>query len=313
MDPLTRAREIAFDLLEQSQMPEAGVEARVSLASDAAYWRRLTGSQLTIAAADATLPALALADADARAAIAQLHEDGYFTPLLVLPPSALVPLNRAIDAVVDAGWPAVFAWVYDQFWCCGRVAALAEVIARHLGPGYAQIPHVFVHVVPAATGASGWTPHFDRAGRQRARASAWLALTDATLDNGCMHLVPRRALPPTFRHTPGMIATADALRALQAVRALPAAAGSMLGWDFDILHWGGRAVHAGVSRRAISMEFIAAGEPPDADESPLIDVSGPLPPFADRLRIIGEAIRAYERFEPGLIRYRGIADRLRTR
>src|SRR5207244_3331141 len=151
-------------------------------------------------------------------------------------PLRLSRLNAAIDAVVAAGWPPVFAWVYDEFWSLARLPDASPLIASQLGAGYSQIPHIWVHVVPAMVGSSGWTPHFD--GPIVGRASIWIALTDATLSNGCMHVVARRHLAPAFESEPldtGRVAIADAFRALQGVRALPASAGSVLGWTFDVL------------------------------------------------------------------------------
>jgi hypothetical protein len=310
MDPGTRRLDALAALLEQSQMPQAEVARRVALATDAEYWKRIA-PWLSIGA-DEVPPARPLADADLREAIAQFQDDGYFQTPPLLAESDLAAINRAIDAVVAEGWPPVFAWVYDALWHCARLPAVARLLASHLGARYAQIPHVWVHVVPAAAGAAGWMPHFDGSGR--GRASVWVALTAATLDNGCMHLVPRRSLAAVFSAQPvtgAAVAMSDALRTLHAVRALPTPPGGVLGWDFAILHWGGRCVKPGEARRALSMEFLAQGETPDAYEVPLVTVEGPLPALADRLRMIGEAVHTYEKFEAGLVRYRGIADILR--
>ena len=312
MDPGTRRLDALADLLEQSQMPPAEVARRIALATDGEYWTRIA-PWLSIGAGEVP-PERALADADLREAIAQFDDDGYFQTPPLLSESDLAAINRAIDAVMAEGWPPVFAWVYDALWHCARLPAVARLLASRLGARYAQIPHIWLHVVPAAAGAAGWMPHFD--GVAPGRASVWVALTAATLDNGCMHLVPRRSLAPAFVGEPvkgEMVSMSDALRTLHAVRALPAPPGAVLGWDFATLHWGGRCVKPGEARRALSMEFLAGGETPDADEVPLVTVEGPLPALADRLRMIGEAVHSYEKFEAGLVRYRGIADLLRKR
>src|SRR5207244_2616081 len=106
-------------------------------------------------------------------------------------------------------------------------------------------------------GASGWPPHCDDANRPN-RVTVWIPLSDATLDNGCMYVVPRDR------------AAADADARLQACRALPAAAGSILGWNFDVLHWGSTCTRPGEPRIAISQEFIAPGAATAADELPLV-------------------------------------------
>lgn len=308
MDP--RVQDAVVSLLEQSKLPEAEAARRVALATEADYWRRLAAG-LTVGESDAALPAAPRASNLDRA-VAHFRDEGYFQLPPVVSAETLALLNQAIDGVRAAGWPAVFAWVYDQFWRCARVPAVVRVVGSRLGTGYAQIPHVWVHIVPSTPGAAGWGPHFDGGGN--GRVSVWLALTDATLDNGCMHLVPSPSLPDAFRPLTlnGLIVSAaDAFRALHTSRALPAVQGSALGWGFDVLHWGGPCVTSGIARRSISMEFLAAGEAPDADEQPLLALEGPLPSFAARLRMIADAIHTYERFEPGLIRYRGVADGLR--
>jgi hypothetical protein len=209
------------------------------------------------------------------------------------------------------GWPPVFAWVFDAYWRCARLPRLARILESQLGAGYRQIPHIWTHVVPAVEGSSGWPPHFD--GFAGGRASVWVALTDATLENGCIHLVPPRLLPAAFREAKvgGTLATADVVQALRSVRALPARAGTALGWRFDVYHWGGSCVRSSSARRAISLEFVAPNQTPASDETPLISLKGPLPDFDTRLQLIARAILAYEKFEPGLVRLRPVAEALR--
>lgn len=309
-DSDARARAIAVELLAQAGMPDDEVRLRARLAADPHYWAGLA-PDLPVAAAP-PVRARSFADDAFDAARRHFALEGYFQTPPLLDPPELARLNGAIDAVTRAGWPPVFAWVYDAFWTLARLPDVSALLASQIGEGHLQIPHIWTHVVPAAVGSAGWMPHFD--GRSRGRASIWIALTDATLTNGCMHVVSRRQLSEAFTTEPletGRIPLADALRALHGVRALPAPRGSVLGWTFDVLHWGGACVGAGGARRAISLEFIAAGEPPNADEAPLLPLTGALPPLADRLRMIATGVVGYEKFEPGLIRYRAVAERLR--
>jgi len=292
-------------------MPEADVCRRAELAGDPHYWLRLA-TEMAIGSSP-RLPSRTVPPDALDAARRHFAAEGYFHTPVVLSPQDLARLNGAIDAVVAAGWPPVFAWVYDEFWAFARLPDVSDLLASQIGVGYSQIPHIWTHVVPAMVGSSGWTPHFD--GPTSGRASIWIALTDATLLNGCMHVVSRRQLAATFESEPletGRVALADAFRALQGVRALPAPRGSVLGWTFDVLHWGGACLSQEGARRAISMEFIAADHAPNADESPLLSLAGAFPEFLDRLRMIATAVVGYEKFEPGLIRYRAIAERLRS-
>ena len=311
MDSRENIRATVSDLLAQAQMPEADVRRRAELAGDPHYWLGVA-AEMAIGHSP-HVPSRAVPPDALDAARRRFAAEGYFQTPVVIGPQDLARLNGAIDAVVAAGWPPVFAWVYDEFWALARLPDVADLLASQIGGGYLQIPHIWTHVVPAMVGASGWTPHFD--GPVNGRASIWIALTDATLSNGCMHVVARRHLDATFESEPletGRVAITDAFRALQGVRALPAARGSVLGWTFDVLHWGGVCLAADGARRAISMEFIAVDHSPNRDELPLLPLDAAFPSFSDRLRMIANAVVSYEKFEPGLIRYRAVAKRLRA-
>jgi len=301
-DGRTRADAIASALLDHARLTDADAALRIANARDESYWRALVPGR----AAGAPAPSAV----DVRASCAQLRDEGYFETPPILGDDALARLNEIVTAVVAAGWPPVFAWVYDELWQCARLPEVELILTSALGAGYLHIPHLWVHEVPAVAGAAGWSPHFDGAGR--ARASVWIALSDATLENGCMHVVPRPALAASFagdwQADPRGVPIADAVRALHAARALPVARGSALGWTFDVLHWGGpvaRGQHP--ARRSVSMEFIAAGEPPQPHETPLLDPRGACPAFAERVRLIARALGTYEHFEPRLARWRAVA------
>jgi len=315
MDPRMRRLDLVAGLLDGAQMPEPEVARRLALARDADYWRRLVpGLSLDapeIADPFAASRPTATDEAETDRAIAQFRDDGYFQALPLLADQDVEALNRAIDGVAADGWPSVFAWMFDAYWRCARLPRLARILDAQLGAGYRQIQHIWTHVVPAVEGSGGWPPHFD--GFAGGRASVWIALTDATLENGCIHVVPPRLLPAAFRtaKVDGSLSTADVVQALRSVRALPARAGTALGWGFDVYHWGGTCVRSSSARRAISLEFVAASQTPAQDETPLISLTGPLPDFATRLRLISRAILAYEKFEPGLVRLRPIAEALR--
>jgi hypothetical protein len=306
-----RARAIAAELLAQVEatIPAAHVHERARVAAAPHYWLQLA-PEMSIGSAPRIQPR-SVPTAALDAARRHFAAEGYFQMPPMLDPAELSGLNRAIDAIVSAGWPPVFAWVFDQFWALARLPEVSDLLTSQIGAGYSQIPHIWTHVVPASVGSGGWAPHVDGFGS--GRASIWIALTDATLANGCMHVVSRRRLPASFAERPletVRVALADAFRALQGVRALPAPRGSVLGWTFDVLHWGGTCLSPEGARRAISMEFVAADCAPDADETPLLPVSGAFPRFEERLRLIATAIVAYEKFEAGLVRYRAIAERL---
>jgi hypothetical protein len=124
--------------------------------------------------------------------------------------------------------------------------------------------------------------------------------------------VPSSKLPDSFRIkdvTPD-IPMPDVLRAMHATRAMPVPAGAALGWEFHVFHWGGRAVNPKTSRRALSMEFLAAPEQPEPDEQPLLDPDAGLPGLGYRLRAIGIALDTYSKREPLSLRFRPLGQRL---
>jgi hypothetical protein len=306
MDDAKRRGALA-EMLDGIEMPPHEIAALAARARDAAYWTALAPG-LTIGHPP---PAASLSPGEqADAAAEQLRRDRYFTTAPVVARDELATLNAAVDAVVAAGWPPVFALIYDCVWAAARHPAVSAIAAARLGQGYRQIPHVWVHLVPARAGARGWMPHFD--GFRPRRLTVWIALTDATVNNGCIHLIPPDSLPDSFR-TMDLDATVvmrDVVRAMHATRALPAAAGSLLGWDFDVFHWGGSAPAPQAERRSISLVFLAAEEASMPDELPLIDLAGPLPDVAARLRVIAMALDAYGSREASLRRFRALSPHL---
>src|SRR5438093_1083574 len=84
-----------------------------------------------------------------------------------------------------------------------------------------------------------------RSGRgrgRRNRLTTWVPLTDATLSNGCMYVVPKstdeRVQQAVENYSSRKMSMGDVQRLLQHARALPARAGSVLCWGFGLLHWG---------------------------------------------------------------------------
>ncbi|HXD74453.1 MAG TPA: phytanoyl-CoA dioxygenase family protein, partial [Vicinamibacterales bacterium] len=291
----TRSDDLAAALF---QLSDAEVSRRVALARDESYWRALAPGRAIGGTPRAQTGQLSSSAIDA--ASERLRTSGYFETVPILASASLDACGQIVDAVAAEGWPPVFAWIYDELWECVRLPDVEAILTAVLGGGYHHLPHPWVHDVPAVAGAAGWYPHFD--GDGRSGVSIWIALSTATAANGCMHVVPRPATPESFRGHAGWgggrtIPAADAVRALHASVALPVERGAVLGWTFDVLHWGGTCSETGSrkdARRSISLEFIAADEPPEPDEVPLLDPRGPFPPFGARLRFISRALSIYE-------------------
>ena len=317
MDSAAR-RSIAEQMLAERVIDAPAVVDRINRCLSPDYWTSLVPGS-AISSTPSPLSELPLPAGEAASVGRHVEQHGYGVLPVFLPATALAPLNAIVDAVVAADWPPVFAFVFDALWSTVRGAAVRAVLDRTLGAATRQVPHVWVHVVPAVAGARGWAPHKDGglAARSPSRLSIWIALTEASIDNGCMHVLPRSH--PAARVLDGnwhadTISVAQAVELLSGARALPAAAGSALVWDFDLVHWSGTRIGGGVARRSLSFEFIGAGAEPAADERPLIacGADDPLPSFASRLRFIADGILQYSKHDASVYRFRPLAERLLT-
>ena len=288
-------------LLVDAQLSERDARERAGRALDAGYWRGL-------AADDSSLPASPHAPVVVENALVNFRGVGVYRMDGAVAPAALSRLNAIVDRVMADGWPPVFAFAYDALWECARMDPIRSFVEGALGPGAKQIPHIWTHVVKAGGGHTGWSPHVDGPGGDR--LTAWVALSDAGLHNGCMYAVPRSA---EVDAAVGAWSTQDTLSKdhvsalLQSARAMPARAGDVLGWGFNIVHWGSGVAPNAPGRRSLSFEYIAAGGSPGPSDTPLAPLDGPLPPLRDRLRAIGAALLEYKKFEPLALRYEGVA------
>jgi hypothetical protein len=302
-------RAIALDLAAQFQLEPAEVAARADHARDAQYWQTLSPHIHIGAAPPLEIEPLESSELDRCAR--DFQHARYFQSPRLLAGSSLLRLNAIVDAITAAGWPPVFASVSDEFWQCARLPAIQNIVGARIGANR-QASQLWIHVVPAVDRAGGWMPHFD--GIRDERVTVWIALTNATLDNGCIYLVPPDSLPASMRTMDlrATIAMTDVMTTLHGARALPIDAGAAIGWDFDVLHWGGRTSRPESSRRAISMVYVANRQTPCADEQPLLDLDE-LPSFEVRLAAITRAIRLYGEREPMARRFLPVARLLAQR
>ncbi len=272
---------------------------------DQTFWRDLAPDLPiggTPASPDIELPTT-LADLNFPAIGENLHGDGFFHIPDVLPLSVLSPIQAAIQALRDNGIPPVFIYVYDAPWTVFH--ALSPLITYFLGKDYALLPNLWAWNIPLQPGARGWPPHRDCQAPTRfgesgdglddviMSLSLWLPITDATLNNGCMCVLPRGLSD----HVPADAPLPEDLLA-QGIN-LPATAGSVLGWTQDLYHWSNPVTeqvtrHRETSRMSLSLEF--QNTVFDALSEPLLD-SGKPPPFDERLRLIARQIPKYAHME----------------
>jgi hypothetical protein len=127
-----------------------------------------------------------------------------------------------------------------------------------------------------------------------------------------MYLIPKDRLPatlPTSFVDWTSISRQELEALLHGVTPLPAAAGSVLGWSNRVIHWGGAATELAAGPRiSLAADFLHERSTPGSDELPLFDAS--LPAFPVRLRVIGQSMRDYEKFEPLMQKYAGLVTKL---
>ena len=81
----------------------------------------------------------------------------------------------------------------------------------------------------------------------------WIPLEDVTPDQSCLYVIPAPCDEDFY--TPERLVHFDKIR-LQDIRALPARAGSVLGWSSHLIHWGSRASpFAERPRMSVTMYF----------------------------------------------------------
>jgi hypothetical protein len=308
--------EAAQRLLDRACLGPDELAWRLAKARSATYWEGLNPSLSVGRDGAATdLEGAPLGPRRRTRVAEQFRADGYFEVTGVLSRPALRRMRRAVEVLRGEGWPAVFAFVYDEFWLVTRVPSLVRLLSAILGPGYRQVSDAWSFYVPAVRGAAGFPPHSDAGALPdpRSRLTLWVPLSDAALDNGCVYVIPRRRVAEGVAarfSSGGDVSRADTVALLQASRAVPARPGAILGWDHGLIHWGSVCGGAGEPRVSIGTAFLAEGASPRPDEFPLFDPRSTLPTFAQRLRLIARMFPYYEGREPLVARYLDLAKRL---
>jgi hypothetical protein len=314
MDPKSNiTQQMLLQLLEKSRLTEKQIETGLEKAQDPSYWKALN-PHLSIDSCTTSEPVESSASdsSELEILIRRYTQAGYFQTQPVLAPAVVKKLRDCIEVLKKEDWPPVFAFVYDELWLATRTPLVERLLCGILGPGYRQTSHVWCHYVQQARGVGGWAPHVDGV-REGKRVTVWMPLSDANLDNGCIYVIPRdlvaSEVTDRFLNT-SSIGVSETAELLQSSRALPAQAGSILGWDYTLIHWGAKCGWPSNPRISIAIGFIASDTEPSPREPPLFDGSGPPPSFAQRLRLIGKGLQTYQKREPRMIRYQELGHRL---
>lgn len=296
-------------MMKQRGFSEEETALRFKNACSPDYWRKLN-PQLNICEGLGfdNFEQNPFSQQDTEQLLHQLKYEGYFSPERPLISGEIASgMLLAVENLRKAGWHEVWAFVYDEFWQVTRTPSMQKLLSGHLGNKFMALPHVVVHYVHPETGA-GWSPHIDFSDRQD-RFTVWFSISDATLDNGCMYIVSRDRVPaPLIQKFVRMqdLTQREVKILLHNTKALPVAAGSMLGWDGDVMHWGTTSTKKTQPRVSLSVVYIKENTAPVPDEIPLLFPTD-IPDYPTRMLSIAKAIGYYKIHILALKRFDGIA------
>ncbi|ORB27648.1 phytanoyl-CoA dioxygenase family protein [Mycolicibacterium parafortuitum] len=259
------------------------------------FWHGLC-SHMTIDGGGAARPA-AVGDTDALMSI--LKREGYIQVPDAFSELSTAPISQAVTTLAQRGIPLPFAFVYDELWLAFQ--GLAAFLTTVLGEDYRALPDFWVWYVQPNENAAGWGPHRDRVqptlepDNSPHTLTVWLPFTDATPLNGCMYVLPAHH-DPRFMERRWDGDGNNVVLNPQDIRALPAAAGSLLAWNQAVLHWGSRGSRLGTAPRiSAAFEFQRGDRAPF--NNPLLD-PGRMPTFTERLGLIGKQVLQYRHMYP---------------
>jgi hypothetical protein len=252
--------------------------AIVKRAGDIEFWRSIC-PQLSIS--DSPLGSYvepyAVSPCDVQMVGQQIIEEGYFQVGLVVPRQETKLIAGAVRTVVEHGFPAPFVLVYDQVW--QMLSRLESLISPILGACYDMTLDVWVYYIRDANEDraeskedSGWSPHRDghptistlRGDGRPQLLNVWIPFTDTTVKHSCMYVLPTHLDP---NYPDNLKEWSVPRKSLQDIRALPAEAGAVLGWNEYALHWGSRGTRRAVGPR---VSLTARFQSRDLDGSNLV-------------------------------------------
>ena len=230
----------------------AARDAIVKRAGDIEFWRSIC-PQLSISEnpLGSHIKSYAVSPYDVQKVGRQILEEGYFQVGSVVPRQDTKLIADAVHTVVDQGFPAPFVLVYDQVW--QMLSRLENLLLPIFGAFYDMTLDVWIYYIRGVNEDraeskedSGWPPHRDgksvistlRGDGRPQVLNVWIPFTDTTAEHSCMYVLPTHLDP---NYPDNLKDWSVPLESLQAIRALPAEAGAVLGWNEYALHWGSRS------------------------------------------------------------------------
>ena len=89
----------------------------------------------------------------------QLREEGYFQTPSVIPAATIHQMRDCIENVRKAGFPTMFALVYDIFYQV--FGYFNSTLTEILGNGYKLVPNFWVYYIETSDSGKGFEPHRD--------------------------------------------------------------------------------------------------------------------------------------------------------
>jgi hypothetical protein len=264
-----------------------GDRAFFSQIQNLAFWRRLA-PWLHIDEIAAGHPAGFSSTRRSRSRPGIFSPAGYAVAAPLLDQATAATLARAVGRLRAHAIHPTFVYVYDETW--GILDALRPHLASLLGDDYEVLADAWAFYVDPRTDRGGWPIHRgcyedvrDTSGRP-SLVNIWIALTNASLRNACMHLVPL----PDDPHYPADLENHDGLEPLGV--AMPLDAGGALLWNANVAHWGG-SCDPSFDEPRISVTFTASRKTWNRASGPA-NVRWPIS-FRDRLDLIAGQLVTY--------------------
>lgn len=259
-------------------MPDdAALSALMTRLDDAAYFARLgSGLEAKVGTDEVSLPV---------SGGSSLERDGWLAVVGFSRPDELAAIDSAIDALAREGLPPLFVYAYPALWSIGD--RVAQAMSRALDAEYGVMDDAWAFRVPVGPGHAGWAAHrgvYELAKDRRAPdvLNVWIAVTDATVDNSCMFVVPLDRDPGYPNDLRSHAGTTEGI-------AIPALAGTALVWNANVLHWGGPSTErAKAPRTSITFTLRRDAPPPQVGD------------HVARLDVIADQILTYGQLEPTL-------------
>ncbi len=206
-------------------------------------------------------------------------------------------LAKAALTLCAQGWNAAFLALVDEAW------QLASTLAAQIVPQFDGALHFAGEltafcVTPSLPGAMsrGVPPHRDRFGSAApdngdapSHLTCWISLTQASVGNGCMRVVPVHQDPTLLGHP-------DPWDPEDRGVAIETAPGTVLAWDGRILHWGGIYDPTQASGPRVALALSLTSVPPGDHAS---TQALRLPSFAQRLARVAAVMRSLHPPQPG--------------